>query len=126
MLIDDNPDDNFFHERVIRKNDSANIVIAKESGSAALDYLKNKSDHPDAHPDLIFLDLNMPEMNGWNFLDRYNQLDEAYQSKIVVIMLTTSDNPDDIQKGKSLTQLAGFKTKPLTPEMLNELIDQYF
>ncbi|SRR5258706_3682115 len=126
MLIDDNNDDNFYHERVIRKNNSANTVISIESGVEALEYLKNRKDHPDAHPDLIFLDINMPGMNGWEFIEEYKKLDDELRCKAVVVMLTTSDNPDDKDKAKNLGILGDFKTKPLTKEMLHEVIVKYF
>jgi CheY-like chemotaxis protein len=64
MLIDDNTDDNYFHERTIRKSGLQSIIIVMESAEAALEYLKAKHEHPDAHPDLIFLDINMPGMDG--------------------------------------------------------------
>src|ERR1700759_91114 len=120
MLVDDNPDDNFFHERVIRKNGSANIIVAKQTGPDALNYLKNRAEHPDKHPDLIFLDINMPGMNGWEFLTEYNKLDKELQSHAIVVMLTTSDNPDDKARAKDFGILFDFKTKPLTREMLQE------
>jgi CheY-like chemotaxis protein len=126
MLVDDNKDDNFFHERVIRKNNSANMIIAESSGKDAIEYLKEKKVHENAHPDLIFLDINMPGMNGWEFLEEYNKLDKELQSKIVVVMLTTSENPDDKAKAKALNILSDFKTKPLTQEMLDEIINKYF
>src|SRR5687768_7642245 len=91
MLVDDNHDDNFFHERAIKKNNLESIVITKNSGKEALEYLKSKTD---PHSDLIFLDINMPGMNGWEFLKEYNLLDKELQSGAVIIMLTTSDNSD--------------------------------
>ena len=126
MLVDDNPDDNFFHERVIRKSDAANIVIAKQTGMEALDYLTSKKDHNDTHPDLIFLDINMPRMNGWEFLEEYNKLYKQFQSHAIVLMLTTSVNPDDRMKAELLNGVSDFKTKPLTGEMLTEILGKYF
>lgn len=126
MLVDDNPDDLFFHERVIRKNDAANTVISKQGGVEALEYLKAKKEHPTTHPDLIFLDINMLGMNGWEFLEEYGMLDAEYQCKITIVMLTTSDNPDDKKRALSKTPKIDFRTKPLTKEMLSDVMVNYF
>jgi CheY-like chemotaxis protein len=125
MLIDDNPDDNMIHERVIRKADAAKHIIVRENALAALAYLQNKHLHEDAHPDLIFLDINMPGMNGWEFLLEYNKLDKELQGKVIVVMLTTSKNPDDKARALEFNIAFDFKTKPLTKEMLEETIDKY-
>ena len=126
MLVDDDHDDNFFHERVIKKNDAANVVIEKETGMAALEYLKSNTADGNTHPDLIFLDINMPRMNGWEFLEEYNKLDKKFQSRAIVVMLTTSGNPDDRIKAEQDKNVADYKTKPLTKEMLEEIINKYF
>lgn len=126
LLVDDNPDDNFFHERVIMKNDFADFVIAKESGLEALDFLKQPKNSKIAHPNLIFLDINMPEMNGWEFLEEYDKLDEDQQSQVIMVMLTSSQHADDIAQASNKKTLADFKTKPLTKEMLDEIMDKYF
>lgn len=126
MLIDDNPDDNFFHERVIKKSNAADIVIAKQTALDALEYLTSTKENEDLHPELIFLDINMPGMNGWEFLEAYNELDEKFKSRAIVVMLTTSDNPDDKIKAKVMNIASDFKTKPLTREMLEEIVAKYF
>ena len=126
MLVDDNPDDNFFHERVIKKNNIAEIVVAQQTGRDALEYLKMEKENENLHPDLIFLDINMPGMNGWEFLEEYGKLDEKFKSRAVVIMLTTSENPDDKLKAEAMNAASEFKTKPLTKEMLDEIMEKYF
>jgi CheY-like chemotaxis protein len=126
MLVDDNPDDNFFHTRVIKKCNAAVLVVGKQNGRDALDYLKSEAHTNDEHPDLIFLDINMPGMNGWEFLEEYNKLEKEFKSKVVVIMLTTSYNPDDKLKVKAMNVAYDFKTKPLTKEMLDEVIATHF
>jgi CheY-like chemotaxis protein len=126
MLIDDNPDDNFFHERVIRRSNVAKAVVIQESAVDALQYLKAKGEHHQPHPDLIFLDINMPEMSGWEFLKEYEKLEKNVRKGLVIVMLTTSNNPDDIASGQAQNSLFGFRTKPLTKQMLGEIMDQYW
>ncbi len=126
MLVDDNPDDNFFHEREIKKANLAIIVIAKNSAIEALLYLKARKENNKPHPDLIFLDINMPAMNGWEFLQEYNQLGKELQSLAVIVMLTTSENPDDEAKARSWNFVSDYITKPLTKDIMTDAINKYF
>jgi CheY-like chemotaxis protein len=126
MLVDDNLDDNFFHEREIKKNNLATIVIAKNTGLEAIEYLKSKKDITHVQPDLIFLDINMPGMNGWEFLKEYNRLDKKLQSQVIIIMLTTSDNPDDETRSKTWNFVSDYITKPLTKQIMEDIIKKYF
>lgn len=124
MLVDDNKIDNFFHTRVITKHGAVKTIIEKTSGEEGLEYLKNKEINNGIHPEVIFLDINMPGMNGWDFIEEYSQLDKELQSKMVVIMLSTSENPDDVALAKTKNILADFRTKPLTKTMLDEILDK--
>ena len=126
MLVDDNQNDNFFHEREIKKNNPANVVISKTSGIKALEYLRSKKENKDPHPDLIFLDINMPDMNGWEFLQEYNNLDKKLQSQAVIIMLTTSQNADDKTKAMKWSFVSDYITKPLTKDLMKDICTKYF
>ena len=126
MLIDDNYDDNFFHEREIKKNNPQTIVISKNTGLEALEYLKSKKDTNHIQPNLIFLDINMPGMNGWEFLKEYNSLNKKLRNQVMIIMLTTSDNPDDKERSKTWKFISDFTTKPLTHEIMDNIIKKYF
>ena len=123
MLVDDNDDDNFFHEREIKKTHLDTIVVTKDSGIKALEYLKTKTE---PHSDLIFLDINMPGMNGWEFLKEYDKLDKVLQSRAIIIMLTTSDNPDHVAKANTYSFVSDYITKPLTKEIMDDINKKYF
>ena len=70
MLVDDNRDDNFYHEREIKKNDPATIVITETTGCEALVYLRSRKENNAILPDLIFLDIKMPERDIFGLISR--------------------------------------------------------
>jgi len=123
MLIDDDEPTNFYNEHVITQSDICNSVKACQSGAEALEYLSNqdKENHP--RPDLIFVDINMPAMNGWEFLEHYEKLPTTDKSSVIVMMLTTSLNPDDEKKAENYNLISGFKRKPLTEAMLKDIVN---
>ncbi|WP_020533064.1 response regulator [Flexithrix dorotheae] len=123
LLVDDDEPTNFLHEMVISDFDCTEKIVSVQDGNEALEYLK--SSHKDK-PDLIFLDINMPGMNGWEFLEAYQHLEEKQKVSVVVMMLTTSLNPDDEIKAKKYDLIHGYKKKPLTEEILKEIIHTYF
>jgi CheY-like chemotaxis protein len=122
MLIDDDEDDNFFHKLVAQESGITDSIRVAESAQDALDIIKS-SDHL---PELIFLDINMPKMNGWEFIEEYSRLKPGGDGRTVIIMLTTSMNPMDLEKSKKSPHIAGFKTKPLNAEMLADIYASFF
>lgn len=123
MLVDDDDDDNYFHEKEIIENDLAKTVIVKDSVKKALEYLKTKND---PSSDLIFLDINMPGMSGWDFLEEYNKLDKELQNKTIIVMLSTSSNPKDIQRAKASSFVTDYINKPLKKEMVEAILEKHF
>lgn len=137
LLIDDNPADNEFHKINIRKANVSNHVRVALDGEKALEYLKKSGEEAEAgipegtepnypKPDIIFLDINMPGMNGFEFLDEYKKLKDDLKTKVVIIMLTTSLNPDDQKRAVDNPDVAEFQNKPLTVDVLMETARKYF
>jgi CheY-like chemotaxis protein len=126
MLIDDDENDNFVHERVIRKSGSTIAVIPITSGEEALEYLTTNRANNDLMPDLVFLDINMPRMNGWEFLQQYDLIKTELGKEIFFIMLSTSENPDDIKKSKTWNLVVDYISKPLTKEIMEDIKHKYF
>jgi CheY-like chemotaxis protein len=122
MLIDDDRNDNFYHEREILKAHPDISVITKTSGMDALEYLKSDT----GKPDLIFLDINMPIWDGWAFLLEYSRLDKELLNGTMIMVLTSSRNPTDELRAKAWEFVSGFIIKPLTKDIMEDIIKKYF
>lgn len=128
LLIDDDEPTNYLTQAIIEDAACTKTVKAVQSGQEALEYLLNASGDDDGHavPDLIFLDVNMPAMNGWEFLEKYRLLNSEKRGKVMIVMLTTSLFPEDRQKAMEIPEVSGFENKPLTTQKLNRILDKFF
>jgi CheY-like chemotaxis protein len=123
LLIDDNDADNNYHRIVIEEMNAAEHIQIAQSGFEALAYLRDESNIP---PELIFLDINMPAMNGWEFLEEYKELDPTRKARITIIMLTTSNNPEDKKRADKISEITEFTIKPLSDTALKDIIEKHF
>ena len=123
LLIDDNQADNNYHRIIIEGMNITNNIQFALDGFEALEYLNKENQEP---PELIFLDINMPKMNGWEFLEKYKDLDAKHKAKTTIVMLTTSLNPADKEKADKIAEVNGFTSKPLSEEYLKEILEKYF
>ena len=121
MLVDDNDTDNFISKRIIEITDFSEDVIVKNSGKSALDYLEDNKDKPESLPEIIFLDINMPIVDGFVFLYEYEKFNNEIKDKCRVIILSSSDNKRDIDKIVNNDYVIKFVTKPLTEKTLAEI-----
>ena len=121
MLVDDNDTDNFISRRIIEITKFAQDVIIKNSGKSALEYLEENKTSPDTLPELIFLDINMPIVDGFVFLYEFEKFEDLLKDKCKVIILSSSDNKRDIDKIVNNDHVIKFITKPLTENALEDV-----
>lgn len=126
LLIDDDRATNFFNERVVIKHNSFEQIHTVQSGKAALEYLKAVQNSQAIKPDLIFLDINMPAMNGWEFLIEFAKLETGVTEDIKIILLSTSANPDDVNESVKNHSVDDFINKPLSLHLLDNVIERHF
>ena len=121
MLVDDNDTDNFISKRIIEITKFAKRVEVKGSGKGALDYLREFQNDTANLPGIIFLDINMPIVDGFVFLYEFEKFSELVKNKCKVIILSSSDNKRDIDKIVNNNHVIKFITKPLTETALDEI-----
>jgi CheY-like chemotaxis protein len=126
LLIDDDEPTNFLNRLTLEQAGCTRNIRVAQSGQEALDYLREIPAGTELRPDLIFLDINMPAMDGWEFLERYRSLPPERKADIVLIMLTTSLNPDDELRVQTIPEVSGFENKPLSQQRLEQLLKKYF
>lgn len=127
LLIDDDEPTNFLNVKILKKAGfTKQQIIIKETGKAALEYLRLQDSSGAGFPELIFLDINMPAMNGWEFLDKYSSTTADEPNERVIIMLTTSLNPEDELRSEEYALVNGYQTKPLTIEVLDNIKSRFF
>ena len=122
LCVDDDPITLMLCKKVIAKANFSSVIESAKDGIEALKFFdSNKNDKVNEdYPQIIFLDLNMPIMDGWEFLDEFNNFKELFpHTKIIV--LSSSVDPKDINKSKNYSMVLDFLPKPITVEMLNSI-----
>lgn len=127
LCVDDDPITLMLCKMVISKSTFANEIITAQNGEEAINYfdelkLNNLGAEINRYPQLILLDLNMPVMGGWEFLDQFSKSDyTAIFKDTKVIVLSSTIDPKDIDKSKTYPMVLDFMSKPITKEMLEDL-----
>lgn len=126
LLVDDDETSNFLSQRLLVAMNVADRILVAANGEEALDVLaRHGAWFSPAHPALVLLDLNMPVMNGMEFLEAYHGLPPFQQASTVIVVLTTSTHPRDLDRAGELP-IAGLVTKPLTREKITTLLRVHF
>lgn len=128
LLIDDDDTTNYLNHRLLTRLEVAPDIRVVKNGEEALDYLRNAfagvSEYP--IPDLVFVDIKMSVMDGFEFLEEYQKLEQKKKDKIVMLMLTSSASFYDLEKLKEFPDVRKHYSKPLTEVDVREMMQEYF
>lgn len=121
LLIDDNDIDTFVNKHIVIKSKITNKITTKNSAIKALEFLESIAENEEEFPDLIFLDIGMPVMNGFGFLEELIKYPLVIENKCSVVMLTSSNDQNDIDRAMEYSVVKKFLVKPLNLEMIAAL-----
>lgn len=123
LIIDDDPIQLRLAELLIRRSASFGQSMSFTGADEALNFLGNQENEP-LLPDVILLDLNMPLIDGWTFLNRYAQIRPRMSKKISLFILSSSIDEKDILRSRGFQFVTGYISKPMSPAILDEIVTQ--
>ena len=126
LLVDDDDATNFIHRCVIESTGFVDNVVVVEDGREAIEYLQKNKEQNEALPNIIFLDLNMPLMDGWEVIDKLKELNITQKDGTFVCILTTSENPEDLEKAKNIELVDEYLTKLLDKDKFTNIVLEHW
>jgi CheY-like chemotaxis protein len=125
LLIDDSKGTNSLNKRLLKEMDVVEHISTALNGRLALDYLLSKNEQGNyPSPDIIFLDINMPIMDGYQFLKEFKSIEKEEDVKRIIVTLTTSISKENMEKTMGYSGVKGYQFKPLTKEKVNVVIEE--
>lgn len=121
-IVDDDDIFVFLTTKIIEQTNLVDLIKVFGNGLDAINFLKENKNNVDALPDIILLDLSMPIMNGWQFLEKYNKLNPTIGKKITIYICSSSISPDEITRAKTISEVSDYIIKPITKDKLIDLI----
>lgn len=121
-LVDDDDIFQFLTRRIIEETRLVGEIKIFSNGLRALEFLKSVQNTPEELPEIILLDLSMPIMDGWDFLEEYIMLQPFLGKKISIYVVSSSIAPSDIQRAQSISEVTDYIIKPVTVEKFAEIV----
>lgn len=121
MVIDDNPVDLYIAKKLLEKTNFASQILSYNSALEALQYLEKHGHERDLLPNVILVDIYMPEMSGFEFMDAYQHLSDALKQQCKVYVISSSIDSKDIRRANEDKNVIAFQEKPLSREFLSTI-----
>jgi CheY-like chemotaxis protein len=121
LLVEDDPITVMVCDRIIKMTGFAANVSSCENGKSAIDHLTSVAEDGQNVPEIIFLDINMPVMNGWDFLSAFEKIQAQINKLPRIYILSSTIDPEDYKKAKSYSLVEDFISKPLSRESLEKI-----
>ncbi|MFC6997157.1 response regulator [Rufibacter roseus] len=126
LLVDDDDTTNYLNKRLLERMQIAEEIEIVTNGEEALQFLDDRAASELPLPDLMFLDIKMPVMDGFEFLETYHQLPDHLKQGIVVMMLTSSASFYDLERLKQYSTVQRHISKPLQEAHVREILQEHF
>lgn len=121
-LIDDDSVYQYLTTKVISETRLVDLIKVFSNGQEAIDFFKSVEDAREKLPDIILLDLTMPVMDGWEFLEEYVKLQPTFNKKIILFIVSSSIAPSDIIRARSISAVSDFIVKPVTKDKFMNIL----
>jgi response regulator of citrate/malate metabolism len=121
-IIDDDPMSSFYIKRLAELGELANIITIYDKARGAVEYLLYHKKSVEHLPDVILLDIYMPEMDGWDFLKEYSAIKEKLIKKIDIYIISSSNHPKDLTRAGALKEVKDYLVKPITIDVLKKVV----
>jgi DNA-binding NarL/FixJ family response regulator len=123
-IIDDDPMATFYIKRLAELGELADIITIYDKARGAVDYLLQHKSSQEHLPDVILLDIYMPDMDGWSFLEEFAMIKDQLEKKIHIYIISSSGNLRDINRARSISSVTEYIQKPVTKEKLVEIVSR--
>lgn len=122
-LVDDDEIYQFTFTKSLEKSKVSKRVLVFGDGEEAIDFISANLNDKESLPDLIFLDINMPVMDGWDFLEEYLQLRKGINKNITIYIVSSSVHEEDIERAKKISEVTDYLVKPISEAEVHTLIE---
>ncbi len=124
-IIDDDPMSSFYIKRLAELGELASIITIYNTAQGAIDYLLHHKNTVEHLPDIILLDIYMPEVDGWEFLNQLKGIEDQLIKNAAVYIISSSSHPRDLSRAGSFPEVRAYFQKPVTLEVLKEMISTF-
>ena len=125
FLIDDDQVYQYLTKKVMEDSHIVKHIDVFSNGLQAIKHLESRIDEPSSLPEVIFLDLSMPVMDGWEFLDEFKRIANNIKKTIVIYIVSSSISPSDINKANQQENVRDYIIKPITKKKFIELLENF-